>query len=225
MWRISKRPLIIACWTVASGPEPHPRHRRGIRALHDAILVGINTVICDDPRLTVRLTSGQSPQPIVLDSQLRFPLGAKLMRDPCLRPIIATGPDACSAKEDQLTAAGARVIRVPLQVDGLIDLVQLLPRIKQLGLHSVMVEGGAKVITSMLASRIADHTLLAISPRFVAGMRAVNPTNNGRQMPTLHDVHFQSMEGDLVVWGHLDPMRDPGGARKSAATASQPLPE
>ncbi len=176
-----------------------------IRALHDAILVGINTVLCDDPRLTVRLTSGKSPQPIVLDSRLRFPLEANLLQHPVLRPIIATGPCACDDKAERLTAAGARVIRVPLQEDGLIDLSQLLPRIKQMGFHSVMVEGGAKVITSMLASQVADHLLLAIAPRFVGGMPAVNPVQACQPMPQLHDVHYQSMSGDLVVWGRFEP--------------------
>ena len=92
-----------------------------MRAIHDAILVGINTVICDDPQLTVRLISGKHPQPIVLDTRLRFPLQANLLRHPSLQPIIATGPDACRVKEQQLTDAGARVIRTPLQEDGLID--------------------------------------------------------------------------------------------------------
>ncbi len=194
-----------------------------IRALHDAILVGINTVLCDDPRLTVRLSSGKSPQPIVLDSRLRFPLDANLLRDPVLRPIIAAGPSACETKADQLTAAGAHVIRVPLQEDGLIDLWQLLPQIKQMGLHSVMVEGGARVITSMLASQIADQLLLAIAPRFVGGLRAVQPTHERQQMPQLHDVHYQLMAGDIVVWGDLKPANGSTRAATPRASVSHPL--
>jgi riboflavin-specific deaminase-like protein len=194
-----------------------------IRALHDAILVGVNTVLCDDPRLTVRLSSGSNPQPIVLDSQLRFPLDAKLLRDPCVRPIIATGPSACDAKAAQLTAAGAQLIRVPLREDGLIDLTQLLPRIKQMGFRSVMVEGGAKVITSVLASQIADQLLLAIAPRFVGGMRAVNPIPESEEMPRLHDVHYQLLAGDLVVWGHLRPASDSSHAPTAQAGAAEDL--
>jgi 3,4-dihydroxy 2-butanone 4-phosphate synthase/GTP cyclohydrolase II len=176
-----------------------------IRAMHDAILVGINTVLCDNPQLTVRLSSGKSPQPIVLDSRLRFPLDANLLRHPDFRPIIVAGPKACDSKADQLIAAGARVIRVPVGQDGLINLSQLLPEIKRMGFHSVMVEGGAQVITSMLASQLADHLLLAISPQFVGGLRAVNPAHAPRKMPQLHEVHYQSMAGDLVVWGHFEP--------------------
>jgi riboflavin-specific deaminase-like protein len=196
-----------------------------IRALHDAILVGINTVLCDDPRLTVRLSSGKNPQPIVVDSQLRFPLEANLLRDPCVRPIIATGASACENKADQLIAAGARVIRVPLQEDGRIELSQLLPLIKQMGFHSVMVEGGARVITSVLASQIADQLLLAIAPKFVGGLRAVNPTHARQQMPQLHDVHCQLMEGDVVLWGHLEPKNGLSSALPPQASVSHPLPE
>jgi 3,4-dihydroxy 2-butanone 4-phosphate synthase/GTP cyclohydrolase II len=197
-----------------------------IRAQHDAILVGINTVLCDDPRLTVRLATGNNPQPIVVDSRLRFPLDANLLRDPCVRPIVATGNLACNKKADQLIAAGARVIRVPQQDDGLIDLSQLLPLIKQMGFHSVMVEGGAKIITSVLVSQIADQLLLAIAPKFVGGLRAVHPTQAWDEMPQLHDVHCQLMEGDLVVWGHLEPTSGPGRAPSpQTIRVSNPSPE
>ncbi len=84
-----------------------------VRALHDAILVGINTVLRDNPRLNVRLVKGQSPQPIVVDSRLRFPLEANLLKEPCVRPIIFAGHDACEVKERRLINAGAQVMRSP----------------------------------------------------------------------------------------------------------------
>lgn len=195
-----------------------------IRALHDAILVGINTVLCDDPRLTVRLAKGENPQPIVVDSRLRFPLQARLLNAPCIRPIIATGEGACKQKAKQLIAAGARVVRVPQHADGLIDLFQLLQMLKQMGLQSVMVEGGAKVITSVLSSQIADQLLLAIAPRFVGGLRAVNPTQALEHMPELRDVHYQLVSGDLVVWGHLVGRNGSSCASSSPANTSGSLP-
>lgn len=197
-----------------------------IRGLHDAILVGINTVLCDDPRLTVRLVKGTNPQPVVVDSRLRFPLEARLLRDPCVRPIIATGPRACNDKARQLIDAGARVIRVPSQEDGLVDLSRLLIQLKQMGFHSVMVEGGAQIITSVLASQIADQLLLAIAPRFVGGLRAVNPTRACDQMPQLCNVHCQLLAGDLVLWGRLENASNGSGRTPSPqAIASDQLPE
>lgn len=186
-----------------------------IRALHEAILVGINTVLCDDPRLTVRLVNGKNPQPIVVDSRLRFPPEARLLRDPCVRPIIATSEGACNDKASRLIDAGARVIRVPSQKDGLIDLSRLLIQLKQMGFHSVMVEGGAKIITSVLASQIADQLLLAIAPRFVGGLRAVNPIRACDRMPLLSNVHCQLLAGDLLLWGHLENTNYDSGVRSA----------
>lgn len=190
-----------------SNPLTHKMTHQ-IRSMHDAILVGINTVLCDDPQLTVRLTPGNSPQPIVLDSRLRFPMDAKLLRRPCIRPIIATGPEACQKKERRLTEAGARVVRVPVCGSGLIDLSQFLPLIKQLGLKSVMVEGGSQVITNMLARQVADHLLVAISPCLIGGLHAVIPGHVCHPLPKLRDVYFESMDNDMVVWGHFGTVSD-----------------
>ena len=177
-----------------------------VRALHDAILVGINTVLRDNPRLNVRLVKGRSPQPVVVDSRLRFPLEANLLKEPCVSPIIVASEGACKVKENHLTNAGAQVIRVAEQDDGLIDLSQLWRRLKQLGLRSVMVEGGASIITSVLTSRLADQFLLTISPRFVGGLRAVKAQDGADcdQMPRLCNLHYQWLAEDLIIRGDLD---------------------
>jgi 3,4-dihydroxy 2-butanone 4-phosphate synthase/GTP cyclohydrolase II len=175
-----------------------------VRALHDAILVGINTVLRDDPRLTVRLVQGKNPQPVIVDSRLRFPLRAKLLNGPCVRPIIVTSHAACEDKERRLKAAGARVIRASEQADGLIDLAQMLRQLKELGLASVMVEGGASIITNVLVSRLADQFLLTISPRFVGGLRAVKSRDSAYdRMPRLRNLHYQWLAEDLILRGDL----------------------
>jgi 3,4-dihydroxy 2-butanone 4-phosphate synthase/GTP cyclohydrolase II len=195
-----------------------------LRALHDAILVGINTVLCDDPRLTVRLVSGSHPQPVVLDSRLRFPLDARLLRDPCVRPVIATGQQACPEREQQLTDRGARVIRLPRREDGLIDLTRLFLRLKQDGFESVMVEGGSCLITNVLVSQLADQLLLAIAPRFVGGLQAVKPTPASQSLPRLQDVCCQLMDGDVVLWGSLQPSAGLNGSRTAETRLSDSGP-
>ena len=181
-----------------------------VRALHDAILVGINTVLRDDPRLNVRLVPGENPQPVVVDSQLRFPLNACLLRDPCVRPIIVAGHDADADRERQLLAAGAQVIRIQEGENGLLDLAQLFQRLKQRGLRSVMVEGGATIITSMLRSRLADQFLLTVAPRFVGGLRAVKSQNGAAfdRLPRLCNVHYQWLADDLILLGDFDDAAD-----------------
>jgi riboflavin-specific deaminase-like protein len=180
-----------------------------VRSLHDAILVGINTVLNDDPRLTVRLASGQNPQPVVVDSCLRFPLQARLLRDPCVPPIVAAGTAACSRKEAMLVDAGAQVLRVPETPSGLVDLTELMLRLKQMGFHSVMVEGGTRIITSMLSSGLVDQLLITIAPRLVGGMRAIDvlPESVRAGLSRLHNLHFASLEGDLVIRGDLETER------------------
>ena len=177
-----------------------------LRALHDAILVGINTVVNDNPRLNVRLVDGSDPQPVVVDTRLRFPLDASLLRDPCIRPIIFTGESTgCETREKQLVELGARVIRLPLESDGSICLERLLACLLDEGHQSVMVEGGGEIITSILAAHLADQFLLTIAPRFVGGLRAVHPGDgsNDRCWPELSNVDMACLAGDLVVRGDL----------------------
>jgi 3,4-dihydroxy 2-butanone 4-phosphate synthase/GTP cyclohydrolase II len=196
-----------------------------VRALHDAILVGINTVICDDPRLTVRLVEGKNPQPVVVDSQMRIPLQARLFREGGLRPIIIADSRACSLKERSLLRAGARVIRVPAHgTDGMIDLEEGLRQLKQLGLNSIMIEGGARIITSVLSRRLADQLLLTISPRFVGGLRAVGSNNesDGDRWPQLRNVQYQWLAGDLILRGDLGWGEVPKRNCLPAAHRSQP---
>jgi 3,4-dihydroxy 2-butanone 4-phosphate synthase/GTP cyclohydrolase II len=174
-----------------------------LRDYHDAVLVGINTILSDDPRLTVRLVEGRNPQPVVLDRQLRFPLSARLLRDPCISPIIACEPTACRHKEQQLTDAGAQVLRIADGSDGRLDLAELLRQLRNMGFDSVMVEGGARVISSFLEHRLADQAVITISPQFVGGIRAVEPcaTANIERTPRLDNVQYFQLDDDLIVCG------------------------
>jgi 3,4-dihydroxy 2-butanone 4-phosphate synthase/GTP cyclohydrolase II len=177
-----------------------------IRSVHDAILVGINTVLRDNPRLNVRLVPGRDPQPVVIDSRLRLPLDACLMHDPCVRPIVFAGLGASSMKERRLSAAGARVVRVAERDDRLLDLAQVFARLRHMGIRSVMVEGGASIITSILMSRLADQCLLTISPRFLGGLCAVQPRNGSEvdHLPRLKNLHYQWLAEDLILHGDLE---------------------
>jgi 3,4-dihydroxy 2-butanone 4-phosphate synthase/GTP cyclohydrolase II len=179
-----------------------------VRAVHDAILVGINTVLRDDPRLNVRLVEGQSPQPIVVDSRLRFPMDANLLRDPCIRPIIFTHPDSCEKKEEQLRDRGATVLRVGGRRDGWIELAELLAYLKSLGLRSVMVEGGASIITSVLRSRLANQVLLTISARFLGGLPSMHRMHgdDAYHPPQLDNLKYQWLGNDLILCGDLLPL-------------------
>ncbi len=193
-----------------------------LRSMHDAVLVGVNTLLSDDPRLTVRLVSGRNPRPIVLDSRLRSPLEAKLFHPPCVPPIIATTDGASAVLEKRLQAAGAHIVRMPSQPNGLVDLHMLLRHLYELGIHSLMVEGGAGVITDFLASQLVDQVVITITPQFVGGLSAVQPSlletpGSGR----LTNVQCESFEGDLVVYADVEnPTSTNGGGPRSSVESS-----
>jgi 3,4-dihydroxy 2-butanone 4-phosphate synthase/GTP cyclohydrolase II len=144
-----------------------------LRARHHAILVGIETVLADDPRLTVRLVEGPNPQAIVLDSQLRTPLESQLLADPPKAPWIATVHSADRERQKALEENGAVVIRVGADAEGRVDLMELLPELSRRGIESVMVEGGSRVITSFLRADVVDRLAVTITPVLVGGLGAV----------------------------------------------------
>lgn len=176
-----------------------------LRARHDAILVGINTVLSDDPRLTVRLADGKDPRPVVIDGGLRTPLTARLLSSPAGGPIVATSETACPDREERLREAGAHVVRVPSAPHGRLDLAALLGVLSQMKISSLMVEGGAGILSSFLSERLADQVVVTISPRFVGGLPALGRRRGARagSMPRIRNVRYEALEGDMIVWGDL----------------------
>jgi 3,4-dihydroxy 2-butanone 4-phosphate synthase/GTP cyclohydrolase II len=176
----------------------------GLRAAHAAILVGIGTVLADNPRLNVRLASGQDPQSVIVDSRLRFPPYANLLKNR-RSPWIATHEGADPERQQALEAAGARVLRLPGN-NGWVDLAGLLGRLGSMGINSLMVEGGAQIITSFLASRLVDQVVLTIAPLLVGGLRVVDRLGHSslRRFPRLTNLSYQQLGDDLVLRGEPD---------------------
>ncbi|MEW6221680.1 MAG: RibD family protein [Thermodesulfobacteriota bacterium] len=188
-----RRPLAL------SG-ESSLRFTHGLRALCDAILVGIETVLADNPRLTVRLVPGASPRPVVLDTRLRTPLAAALLADPGRRPLIAAGRGCGNGRADELSRAGARVLHSPVAADGRVELAALLPQLLGLGIHTLMVEGGARVITSFLASGLVDLLAVTVAPKLVGGLPALDRPLAAAGCLELAGVRVQQLGPDLVIW-------------------------
>jgi len=192
-------PLALSC-------QESQAMTHALRAAHDAILVGIGTVLADDPSLTVRLVEGRHPQPVILDSRLRFPAFAKLLHHPTHHPWIITSTTAAAARQTALEEAGATIYRLPAASNGGIDLPALLTVLGEKGIHSLMVEGGAQVITSFLSYRLVDQLIVTIAPVLVGGVRVLDvhhlPRPNG--LPRLRNVTYQRLGVDLIVRGEPD---------------------
>jgi GTP cyclohydrolase II len=175
-----------------------------VRASHDAILVGIETLLADDPLLTVRHWSGRSPAPIVLDSHLRTPLTARLLA--------SAGPDrlvriACTAGADEARAAalverGARVVRLPAWSNGWVDLEALLGALGAAGVRRLMVEGGARVLTSFLRAELGDYAVVTVAPRLLGGLPVVGALDRARA-PRFAQLISHQLAADVLLAGPL----------------------
>jgi 3,4-dihydroxy 2-butanone 4-phosphate synthase/GTP cyclohydrolase II len=181
--------------TAISDSESH-RLTHQLRAQHEGILVGIGTVLADDPKLDVRLVSGDSPRPIILDAELRLPLTARLLKS-SLAPIIFTGIDAPSEKEFRLREAGAVVARCACQ-EGRLNLSEVLTNLTALGIKTLVVEGGVQVLSSFLAAEAWHLAVITIAPHWLGGYGGVGPPN--RMIP-LVDVQIESAGSDVILAG------------------------
>ena len=178
-----------------------------LRAAHSAILVGIGTVLADDPALTVRLTPGDSPQPIILDSHLRTPPDASLLCNERPTWIATTPAGARSAGRGRLERAGARIFTLPADEAGRVDLAALPGCLAAEGVRSLMVEGGAQVLTSFLQRQLADYAVITIAPVFLGGYGLVQPAQGQDAFrsvtPRLRNVQQVQLAGDTVLWGEI----------------------
>jgi len=187
-----------------SGPESM-RLTHQLRACCQTILVGIGTVLADNPSLTVRLVEGQNPQPIILDTRLRTPLDANLVQRSDPRTWIVNGNHHRVDRNDAFRQKGITLIHCQCSDDGWIDLLALMDILARRQINSMMVEGGARVITSFVKLKLADLFVVTISPKLVGGL----PVIDTRSFKTashleLTDVHYQRLGGDLVVWARPD---------------------
>lgn len=183
------------------------RFAHSLRARHDAIMVGIGTVLADDPRLTVRLVAGRDPLRIVLDSRLRIPHTAAVLRDGAAAgTLIACGPHAPVEQQATLSDLGATVLRLPEAPQGGLDLRTLLAALAERGVGSLMVEGGAQVISALLREQLATHIAVTIGAKILgSGTEAIGDIGIAR-LPdaiTLREMRATPFGNDLVVEAYI----------------------
>jgi riboflavin-specific deaminase-like protein len=142
------------------------------RAEHDAVLVGIETVLHDDPLLTARTGDAVQPLRVVLDSTLRLPLAARLLTAPgsagsAGRVVVFGVVGAPAERKAALEAAGALVLTTAADASGRVDLPQMLDTLGRQGVRRLLVEGGGQVLTSFLLARAAERAEIEIAPCFL----------------------------------------------------------
>jgi len=163
----------------------------------DAILVGIGTVLADNPSLTTRLPEGggKSPIRVVLDSELRVPLDSNVVKTADAKTIIVTSGEASKEKIDALEQLDVKVLTVEKTEEG-IDLQVVLKKLYQLGITDVLVEGGAEVNASFIRAGLVDKFLVYVAPKLLGGRNSLTPVS-GLDVETMDaaiDVVFDSVE-------------------------------
>jgi 3,4-dihydroxy 2-butanone 4-phosphate synthase/GTP cyclohydrolase II len=176
-----------------------------LRAACDAVMVGVGTVVSDDCRLTVRLVPGASPIRVVLDSTLRIPLEASVLQ-PDAATIVLTTAASTPERRGALRDAGVGVEVVP-PGDGGVDIPSALRALRRRGVRSVLVEGGAALITSMLAADVVDRVVVGIAPTILgSGTDAVGDLGVTRIAEGVRLTHPQVhvVGDDLLLSGDVD---------------------
>jgi GTP cyclohydrolase II len=171
-----------------------------LRAASDAVMVGVGTVLQDDPQLTVRLVPGTSPVRVVLDSTLRTPPTARVLDGEAFTVILTT-PRSAPADRDRLRARDVRVAVVPAGERG-VDLEAGLRVLREMGIRSLLTEGGATVITALLSAAVVDRLVVATAPKIIGvGRQGVGDLGIGRMQDSItllnRSVHLVS--DDIVT--------------------------
>lgn len=191
--------------------EEARRYAHCLRLEHDAVMVGVGTVLADDPQLTVRLVRGKGKQPVrvVVDSLARTPPTAKVIRaaeTPC---IIAVTEKAPESRVRKLRHAGAEVWRLPPDKQGRVSLPELLKKLAERDIVSVLVEGGSELAGSLVAQRLIDRVVFFIAPVLLGGNKAV-PAIGGEGIANLDealrlkDVRWRRLGQDWLLTAKVE---------------------
>jgi len=151
-----------------------------LRASADAIVVGISTIMADDPRLTVRLVKGKNPARVIVDSRGRIPIDSQIIRTaPKIRTIVAVTDQAPEEKIRKLEAVGAQVLVISEGKKGQsaavphgVNLKKLFLRLEKMGLRRILVEGGGELNWSLFRLGLVDELTVTIAPKIAGGRLA-----------------------------------------------------
>ena len=174
-------------------------HGHRLRHQHDAVLVGINTVIADDPELTARLDGDDVRQPlrVVVDSQLRIRQSARVV-----------GANTLIATTRAGRVGAAEVLRLPAATDERVSLLALLDELGRRNLISLLVEGGGELHAAFFAEGLVDKVHAYVAPMVIGGREAIGPVGGSgvdhlKDAIGLSDLDFARLGDDLLISGYV----------------------
>lgn len=180
-----------------------------LRDIYDGIMVGINTVIEDNPMLTARVDGGKNPIRIVVDSSLKIDINANVVQDKSAKTIVATTDKADKDKILKLQAQDVDVIVVDKDENDKVDIEKLLDILGQQNICSILVEGGATLSGSFVAKKLVDKVYFFIAPKIIGGKEAKTPVAgtgilNLQEALALKDIQIEKLEEDVLIIGRVD---------------------
>jgi len=173
----------------------------------DAVMVGIGTVIADDPSLGCRVRGGRNPYRIIVDSSFRIPLNAKVLTHDDQKTIIATTKISDRGKNNSTIKMGHKVLTVKGN-EGKVDLKSLMKELGRLEITSVMIEGGSSLNASALSSGIVDKVIFFCAPKIIGGVDAV-PSVGGlspaslKNIVKVKDLQVKKVGDDFLFEGYI----------------------
>lgn len=183
--------------------ESARNYARSLRAKYQAILVGINTILTDNPNLGVRNKGKKDPIRIILDPKLRIPLDTQVLRD--ANVIIATTTKAPESKKGQLENLGITVLSFDTEY---IKIMELLSALKEKDIISILVEGGGRTLGSFVDCGIIDKVYAFHAPRLIGGNKAVSIGGKGIQLVEnalhLKNLSFKKFDDNFLTIGYLN---------------------
>jgi diaminohydroxyphosphoribosylaminopyrimidine deaminase/5-amino-6-(5-phosphoribosylamino)uracil reductase len=189
--------------------EPSRRLVHRLRDQVDGILVGIGTILKDDPQLTARVKGARNPYRIVLDSRLRIPEKARVVEMFPSLTILATTEQAPKDKLERLEKKGVRVLILDSK-EGRVDLKSCLSKLGEMGMTTLMVEGGSGINGSFLDEGLADKILLFFSPKLMGDTQAVGMfggrgADHLSEASSLKDLRLKKIGTDILLEGYFVP--------------------
>lgn len=184
-----------------------------LRHQYMAIMVGAQTVLADDPMLNCRLPEGRNPIRIVVDSVLRIPMTARLVRTAGeIRTIAACTSKASEEKMHELQAAGVEVLVVD-EKDGHVDLKKLTQMLGQMQIDSILLEGGASLAGAAFEAGIIDKVQMYVAPKIIGGKSSRTPVGgNGiahlADAWKLKDITARQIGSDICISGYVVKQED-----------------
>jgi diaminohydroxyphosphoribosylaminopyrimidine deaminase/5-amino-6-(5-phosphoribosylamino)uracil reductase len=187
--------------------EKSRRFTQDLRDKYDAVMVGIGTVIKDNPRLTCRINGGHNPKRIIVDSKLRIPLSANVLKRAHGTVVIGCGKHENERKKKELEALGALVFECPRK-DGEVDLKMFMKKIAETGVNSVLLEGGSALDGTMVDEKLVDKFYFFVAPKIIGGKDAKGPIGGiGAEMINdvlvLKDVSVTQIGVDWMFEGYV----------------------